>query len=154
MKKLVLIVLLISTGLFAQRPNGQNGQRPNHDKIKALKTAHITEQLDLTPAEAEKFWPVYNNFDKKLRMLKQPDKGNLYNKLRNEGIDALTDGEALVVIDRMLVKRTGELEYRKQLVIDLKKIIPPKKIIKLQRAEESFKRMLLDRLKKHRDKGE
>ena len=34
--------------------------------MKALKTAHITDQLDLTSAEAEKFWPIYNEFDAKL----------------------------------------------------------------------------------------
>ena len=154
MKKIVLIVFLISTGLFAQRPNGQNGQRPNHDKIKALKTAHITERLDLTPAEAEKFWPVYNEFDKKLMDLRKKERNEVMGKLRNGGIDSLTDKEANIIIDRMLVMKTSELEYRKELIADLKEVLPPKKIIKLNRAEESFKRMLLDRLKKHRDKRE
>ena len=32
----------------------------NPDKIKAEKIAFITAELELTPAEAEKFWPVYN----------------------------------------------------------------------------------------------
>ncbi len=151
MKKLVLIVLLISTGLFAQRPNG-DGQRPNHEKIKAFKTAHITEQLDLTSSEAEKFWPVYNEFDKKLMALREKERSEIMSKLRNDGVDTLTDEEANVIIDRVLVMKTTELEYRKELVANLKEVLPPKKIIKLNRAEESFKRMLLERLKERRGK--
>lgn len=151
MKKIVLIVLLISTGLFAQRPNGE-GQKPNHEKIKALKTAHITERLDLTSSEAEKFWPVYNEFNKKLMSLREKEKSEVMGKLRNGGIDALTDKEANIVIDKMLVMKTSELEYRKELVSDLREVLPPKKIIKLQRAEESFKRLLLERLKERRGK--
>ena len=151
MKKIILIALLISTGLFAQKQNGE-GQRQNHEKIKALKTAHITEQLNLSSSEAEKFWPVYNEFDNKLMTLRVKEKNEVMGKLRNGGIDALTDEEANTIIDKMLVMKTSELEYRKELVSNLRKVLPPKKIIKLQRAEESFKRMLLERLKERRGK--
>lgn len=151
MKKIVLIAFLISTGLFAQRPNGE-GQRGNHEKIKALKTAHITEQLNLTSSEAEKFWPVYNEFDNKLMALREKERNEVMGKLRNGGTDSLTDKEANTVIDKMLVMKTSELEYRKELVANLRAVLPPKKIIKLQRAEESFKRLLLERLKEHRGK--
>ena len=151
MKKIFLIVLLISTGLFAQRPNGK-GQGPNHERIKALKTAHITERLDLTSEEAEKFWPVYNQFDKKLMELREKERSEIMSKLRNGGVDTLTDEEANVVIDRMLVMKTTEMDYRIELVKNLRDVLPPKKIIKLQRAEDSFKRMLLERLKEHRGK--
>ena len=151
MKKIVLIILLISTGLFAQKHNNK-GQGPNHERIKALKTAHITEQLDLTSEEAEKFWPVYNKFDKKLMELREKERSEIMSKLRNGGIDTLTDEEANVVIDKMLVMKTNEMEYRIELVNNLRGVLPPKKIIKLQRAEESFKRMLLERLKERRGK--
>ena len=151
MKNIAILILLISSGLFAQRPNGQ---KPNHEKIKALKTAHITEQLGLTSSEAEKFWPVYNEFDKKLMALRQKDGINFKGKLRNNGIDELTDEEANILIDKILVIKTSELEYRKELVVNLKEVLPPKKIIKLYQAEESFKRMLLDRLKERRSKKE
>ena len=153
MKKIILIILLISTGAIAQKQNGK-GQGPNHEKIKALKTAHITEQLNLSSSEAEKFWPVYNEFDNKLMALREKERNEAMGKLRNGGIDALTDEEANAVIDKMLVMKTSELEYRKELVANLREVIPPKKIIKLQRAEESFKRMLLERLKERRGKRE
>ncbi len=36
--------------------------QPPREKIKALKIAYITKELNLTSAEAEKFWPVYNEY--------------------------------------------------------------------------------------------
>ena len=144
MKKIVLLLFLISSGIYAQGPN--------HDKIKAYKTAHITQSLNLTSAEAEVFWPVYNKFDEKLMALRQKERGEISKKIRNGGIDSLTDEEANILIDRMLEMKTTELEYRKELAEDLRKVISPKKIIMLHKAEESFKKILLERLRERRGK--
>lgn len=144
MKKIVLVLFLVSTGLYAQRPN--------QDRMKAFKTAYLTEQLDLTSSEAEKFWPIYNYFDNKLKSLRKKESSEVFSKVRNGGIEALTDSEAIALIDKMLEMKTTELQYRKELVKDLLKVLSPKKIIKLNRAEEEFKKMLLERLKQHRGK--
>ena len=57
---IVSLLVLITTLNFAQ-----NGQRLNKikDKINAQKVAYITRELDLTPQEAQQFWPVYNEFE-------------------------------------------------------------------------------------------
>lgn len=144
MKKIVLILFLVSTGLYAQRPN--------QDRMKAFKTAYLTDQLDLTSSEAEKFWPIYNYFENKLKSLRKKERSEVFSKVRNGGIEALTDSEAIALIDKMLEMKTTELQYRKELVKDLLKVLSPKKIIKLNRAEEEFKKMLLERLKQHRGK--
>lgn len=144
MKKIVLVLFLVSTGLYAQRPN--------QDRMKAFKTAYLTEQLDLTSSEAEKFWPIYNYFENKLKSLRKKERSEVFSKVRNGGIEALTDSEAIALIDKMLEMKTTELQYRKELVKDLLKVLSPKKIIKLNRAEEEFKKILLERLKQHRGK--
>lgn len=152
MKRIVLIVILISTGLFAQRPNG-NGQGPKHEKIKTLKIAHITETLDLTSSEAEKFWPIYNQFDNAMMSLRQSQRMNSNSGKRKGKIDELTDKEANELIDKMLEMKTTELSYRKELVADLKGVLPPKKILKLQHAERTFKEKLLRQLRERKQKG-
>jgi len=45
-------------------------QENHRERIRAYKTAHITQQMDLTVQEAEKFWPVYNAYDKEMFSLK------------------------------------------------------------------------------------
>jgi len=131
MKKIVLVLFLVSTGLYAQRPN--------QDRMKAFKTAYLTDQLDLTSSEAEKFWPIYNYFENKLKSLRKKERSEIFSKVRNGGIEALTDSEAIALIDKMLEMKTTELQYRKELVKDLLKVLSPKKI-------------LLERLKQHRGK--
>jgi hypothetical protein len=59
------------------------------DKFKAKKIAYITDAINLTPAEAEKFWPVYNEFEQK-RFSLMEEHHALENKLR-EKIDEMSD---------------------------------------------------------------
>ena len=66
MKRILLILtVLISAlpGLGAQ----DKGKKDCHDKWKAEKIAYLTDALDLTSAEAEKFWPVYNKCEREKR---------------------------------------------------------------------------------------
>ncbi len=151
MKKLILILLVISTVSYGQRPNN-NGQGSKSERIKSLKIAHITEELDLTSSEAEKFWPIYNEHNDAMMANRKEQRGDFNGKLRKEGIDSLTDEEANVLIDKMLEMKTKELMYNKELVSNLKGVLPPKKIIKLQQAERSFKEKLLRRLKEKKGK--
>ena len=39
-----------------------SAQNPNRERLEAYKIAFFTKRLNLTPQEAEKFWPVYNEF--------------------------------------------------------------------------------------------
>ncbi len=143
MKKILFIsVLLISISAFAQRPG--------KEKIKALKTALITEKLDLSVSEAEKFWPVYNDFEKKIEALRKKERIEIGQTLNKNSVDDLTNSEANQLIDSMLQIKEQELAYRKELVENLRAFLPPQKIIKLKKTEDRFKRMLLERLKKRR----
>jgi Spy/CpxP family protein refolding chaperone len=153
MKKLILILLVITTVSYGQRPNN-NGQGSNSERIKSLKIAHITEELDLTSSEAEKFWPIYNEYNDAMMAIRKEQRGESNEKLRKEGIDALTDKDANILIDKMLAMKTTELNYKKELISNLKGVLAPKKIIKLQQAERSFKEKLLKRLKDLKRKRE
>ena len=135
----------MSTGVFAQ------GER--HKKIKALKTAYITEQLDLSSAEAEKFWPVYNDFDAKMTRLRKEERRDIFEKVRN-GMEAMSDEEANQLLDKVIVLKTSELEYNTEMVQELRKVLSPKKIIKLKKAEEDFKRRLLEKFRERKNNRE
>ena len=68
MKRFLLIVCLAFTVL---KGSAQDGSR-----LEALKIAYITKNLDLSPEEAQKFWPVYNLYSAEL---KQATKTSLQN---------------------------------------------------------------------------
>lgn len=62
---LLIIALLLGSFSFARAQNDSLGKRA--EKIQALKIAFITQKLQLTSEEAQKFWPVYNRYETDIR---------------------------------------------------------------------------------------
>lgn len=54
----------------------KEGNRPNKAGIEMFKIKFITEQLALTPEEAEKFWPIYNEYKNSMRAILKDKKDN------------------------------------------------------------------------------
>lgn len=130
---------------------GLQAQEGKHEKIKALKTAYITEKLELTSSEAEKFWPIYNAYGEKFHNLRIQEHREVYQKL-GENLNKLSDAEANTLIDKNFSIETHKLELRKEMTEVLRKVISPKKIILLKKTETDFKRELLERYKYGREK--
>ncbi|MCT8341032.1 hypothetical protein MG296_13285 [Flavobacteriaceae bacterium TK19130] len=143
MKKLAILIAFF-VGVLGY------AQDSKHEKIKALKTAHITSELELSTAEAEKFWPIYHEYDKNdwnLRKSMKEAYGDMKDKAQN-----LSDAEANRYIEDALKYQRQKLELRQKLIKDLRGVIAPQKILKLRKAEEDFKRMLLKRYRDRKDK--
>ena len=136
----ILIICFLSTTLVqAQRPD-------KRAELKALKIGYLTKQLELTSSEAEVFWPVYNEFDKKMFELRQQK----ILKSRNLNIESLNDEEALELIETMKESEKSKYNYESQLIEDLMKILPPKKIILLKKSEIEFGKQVLEQYKQKR----
>ena len=89
-KILLVFLLLFSIVSFAQ-----GGKfREKREQIKALKVAFITEELKLTPAEAEKFWPLYNAYDSKQTELRQQKLKSFSDRMESGSVDKMSDKEA------------------------------------------------------------
>ena len=79
MSMLLIFTMCLSAPLSAQRPNPSRNyqQRPNTERVKAVRVALLTEKMSLSTEEAEKFWPVYNDYEKEQKMIRekfQPNK--------------------------------------------------------------------------------
>jgi hypothetical protein len=82
MKNLLTILFLICTlPLFSQNDNSQDGDA---SRIEALKIAYLTKKLDLSPGEAQKFWPIYNNYASELKQARQDKRRNQNSELDSE----------------------------------------------------------------------
>lgn len=68
MKRILLFITLLTCGIsFAHAQDNEPDPGKRAQKIQALYVAYITQQLNLTTAEAEKFWPLHNQFDGELK---------------------------------------------------------------------------------------
>jgi hypothetical protein len=63
MKKIILLILL-SAGIAASS-TAQDEQ--NAGRLQAYKIAFLTKKLNLSPEEAQRFWPIYNKYETELR---------------------------------------------------------------------------------------
>lgn len=133
--QLLITVLLLSIGTaFGQQ-----------DKIKALKAAHITTELNLSSSEAEKFWPIYNTSQEKTHLLRQQLR-DLHKKTNNE-LNTLSEQEALNLLNTSTNLDESMYREKKALTQRLKKVLSAKKIILLQKAEHQFNRKLIRKFK-------
>jgi hypothetical protein len=65
MKKFILIVtLFLGIGL---QSHAQDDDKKDGGRLQALKIAYITKKLNLSPEEAQKFWPIYNQYADEIR---------------------------------------------------------------------------------------
>jgi len=80
MKKAICLLLMaltsISLAWSQPGPPPSPGGEKRKEKVEALKRSYFSEKLELTPAEAEKFWPIYNEFSKKEDALRKAGKGD------------------------------------------------------------------------------
>lgn len=137
-KILITLLLAISFTTFSQ------GKR---DRIKAVKVAFITNELNLTTSEAEKFWPLFNDFEEKQRDIRRDKLKNYIN--RSEQND-LSEKEATALLNQMESAEEELHNLRKKFILNLKNVLPATKILKLKKAEEKFNRKLLEQYKENR----
>lgn len=134
---LMLTITLITTNGFAQGPGG-GGQG---DKIEALRIAFISQRLNLTPEEAQKFWPVYNQYVADMKKLRDnfgmgPDKPKL-------------------TAEQSLDFEQKKLDLKKSYKAKFEAAIGKEKVNTLYALEEEFKQKLKEmREERQQSKGQ
>ena len=136
---LLISMLLLSFGLFAQGGN----MKEKKEQIRTMKVAFLTTEVDLTTAEAEKFWPIYNTYDLKQFELRQQKLRALQKRLDNGSLNEMSEKDAAAFLSQMESTEDEIYQLRKKFMANLKTIISPTKILKFKKAEEDFNRNLL-----------
>ncbi|MBT8196575.1 MAG: hypothetical protein HKO56_07240 [Bacteroidia bacterium] len=134
------LLVLMSTMVYAQR--GGNDQR---EKIESYRIAYMTKALDLSPQEAQKFWPVYNQMQSELKTLRD-EKRNKVREMKNSGNEG-------AIADYELEQKQKELNVVKKHHAELKKAIPAEKVSRLYNVEGNFRKELKQRMQEHRQKN-
>lgn len=136
---LVVIALLSSLMAFGQTPR---------NKIKSLKVAFLTEKLSLTTEEAQAFWPVYNAYETEMQEVRLKERRRFTGIMAD--LRSMNDREAEVLLQAYQDLKKDKHEIESQFIVDLKKILPARKVILLFQAEEAFKRRLLKQYRENR----
>ena len=138
MKQIVLILLFLM--IATKTTIAQKG-----NKVEQAKIAFITQKLELTSSEAEKFWPIYNEFRLKTKELKKDRRGELLELKNAKDISEKDAEEALVFL---MINEQKLLDLRKEYFVKFKQVISVKKVLLLIQAEREFNKELLSYIKK------
>jgi hypothetical protein len=109
MKRLLLLVSFAFSFLMVVAQNG--------NRLEALKIAYITKRLDLSPEEAQKFWPIYNQYAEELKRARQ---------------DAIRSNKSEIELDESL------LNIRKKYSVQFGQALSPQKIDTFFKSEKEF----------------
>jgi predicted DNA-binding transcriptional regulator YafY len=108
------------------------------DKIENFKKDFLLKELELTPQEAEAFFPIYNEYSGKRKEARR----SLRREMQNLNTDAGNSS-----VDKLMDKEQDMVDLQKEYLDKFRKVIPEKKVIKLLEAEKKFKMMLLQKLR-------
>ena len=124
--KRFLLILSILTGFLsvAKAQDDPADNEKQQEQLKALYVAYITDELKLTPEEAQQFWPVHTAFDNELKAVKQD----------------------LPELDRQQAILNIKKRYQDRFV----KIINADRTEKFFRKDTEFRRKLIERMQKIR----
>jgi len=149
LKKLFpILFLLLSFTFYGQNDKSRDDKfKEKREQIKAMKISFLTSELDLTPSEAEKFWPLYNTYDDKQFELRHIKMKGIFKRMQNNELDKLSEKEATALLNQIEDNEEDMFNLRRKFIISLKGVLPSVKIIKLKKAEEDFGRKLLQQYK-------
>lgn len=157
MRNIFLFIFLVSFVCSAfsqpQRPTRQGTMLPDErrEAIEARKIAYITKQLELTPDEARLFWPIYNEYNKKVDALAETFR---IEREQMPEVTAMSEAEATHYINQDLKRFESAAALRRQYTEQMIEVISVQKVARLFEAEKSFNRMLFrEAQRRHRMDG-
>jgi Spy/CpxP family protein refolding chaperone len=144
MRNLIITTIAILTYFI-----GAAQEQPAKESIEAAKVGLITSRLNLTTEQSQKFWPVYNEYTDKKTAVR-----NSLKKIRMEyKSNTAKDDEIKDKLTEMMNLRQKEVDLEKEYLNKFMKVITPRQIAELYKAEHEFSKMLLKELQsRHTEK--
>jgi hypothetical protein len=142
---IAILLVFIPALLNAQDRGNRN------EEIESYKIAYLTQKLDLSSGEAKIFWPIYNDWQKELTALRSERNKNVISFRKTEEIEALSDNEIHALITNEINYKQRNLNIEKKYYNRLKSSLPLKVVGKYYRAQETFKKELLNRFGRGRN---
>ena len=120
------------------------------EEIESYRIAFLTQKLSLTPEEAQRFWPVFNQFTAEMKAVKA---NRVSNRDMKNDIQNQSDKDVEKMVDGEIATRQQELDVVKKYHTQFKQVLPIKKVAILYRAENEFKKELLEKIRERKGKN-
>jgi len=143
---LVFVAALAAAPLFAQTKPAADAPADNmqllREKLKADKKLLVAANMNLTEAEAKKFWPVYEDYQKELNNLNDQIAMLLVGYAKEYHANTLTDAKASALIDRAIAIDEAELKGKRALVQKVRAVLPGLKAARYVQLENKIRALV------------
>ncbi|MFC6224550.1 hypothetical protein ACFP2F_14975 [Hymenobacter artigasi] len=138
-----LLSLAAALLVLAPAAHAQNGARRGQrlGQLENAKIAFITNRVSLTQDQAQKFWPLYNEFSTRRRELNRS--GRL---LRRDVTEGMTDPQIRDNFTQAFNMRQQELNLEKEYFDKFQKVISLRQVAQLFQAERDFTKEVIKRV--------
>ena len=150
MKKLVALFLAglmwCAVSATAQQASDSSSSDTNmeilKEKLKADKKLIVASNMELSDAEAKKFWPIYDSYQKDLAQVNQKlgDTIKEYAEAYNKG--PVPDATAKKLLDQALSVEEQETKLKRTYAEQLDKVIPPTKVARYIQMETKIRSLI------------
>jgi DNA replication initiation complex subunit (GINS family) len=141
----MISLILAATFIYADAGNRCDWK----EKMMSEKVAFLTLEMNLTPEEAQVFWPVYNQINGE----KDEAIHNVFKayKALDEAIKTeRSEKEISRLLDAYLSAKAAQSEFEKKADEQFRKVLPVSKVAKLYLGEEKFRRQHIRKLHEKR----
>jgi len=145
---IALLVLIIAIPVQAQHGHDKDKtdkeRSEEYARIKSAKIAFITEHVNLSPEEAQKFWPLYNEMAQKRENITHTLMERFKDWDKNEEV---SEEQAEEIMQQRLAQEQALLDLKKEYHEKFTAVLPATRVLKLYEAENRFRGMLMERLR-------
>jgi len=82
MKRILSLILFCLTVSFCAL--AQDAPKTEVQRLEAYKIAYLTKKLNLSPSEAQKFWPIYNKYQEEVKNLRVDSRQDKNSEIETE----------------------------------------------------------------------
>lgn len=145
----ITLLLILTTSVSAKDFHKETPEerQQRREQIMNAKIAFFTSEMELTPEEAQVFWPLYNEFFSETNKAHRNTKEALYKlkKMIKEDASSTKQIEEQLLIYTNHYEKEGEVY--KNYYNKFMKILSPEKVARLYISEEAFREKMIDLLR-------
>jgi len=145
----MLISFLLAAGIsaYSQDPAARPMlSKESREKVKAHRVAFLTDQLSLTSEEAQKFWPVYNEYEAKMEEHLRDYREELPGTPPPD-IEILSDQEITKLLNEEIDREMQRVKIKKEYYDKFRKVLSDRKVLRLLQAEKEFRKVLIEKVR-------
>lgn len=145
MKTTMLLIAMLGTApAFAQTAGDQTANQETENmqalqqRVQADRQDVVASNMQITQSEADKFWPIYDDYIKKLKAINQRTLALIDSYAADYTAGTLTDAKAGTLVKDMFAIKKSELELLQSYAEGLRKVLPEMKVARALQIENKL----------------